>query len=73
MSSQIAESEPGFFLHVGPGERVLCCKRCGCRTRIEDRPGAKADAEAAHECAVPCGCWSAEAHSATSEGNCADP
>lgn len=73
MSSQLTEeSGPAFYLHCGrEGERVLSCCGCGSRLRIEDRPDAMTEAEAGHECDLPCGCWSAEVHAA-SEGACAD-
>lgn len=73
MSSQLAEeSGRDFFLHTGrEGARVLSCQGCGSRLRIEDRPDAMTEAQAAHECGLPCGCWSAEVHAA-SEGTCAD-
>jgi hypothetical protein len=65
----IADSESRFFLHVDG--RVLCCQMCGSRMRIEDRPGAKVEAQDAHVCGLACGCWSVELHAATGEGVCA--
>ena len=62
--------DPGYFLVVGrEGDHVLCCTRCGCRKRIEDRPGAMTEAEEAHTCGLPCGCWSVAEHEAT----CVEP
>ena len=65
----IDESEPRFFLHVDG--RVLCCQMCGSRTRIEDRPGAKVEAQDAHVCGLACGGWSVELHASTGEVGCA--
>lgn len=63
MSEQTTEDAPGFYLHVdGP---FLCCLRCGKRTRIERRPWARDEAEAAHICGLGCGCWSSTIHEAT--------
>lgn len=66
MTSSLATNEPGhFFLRTYQRDRVLCCTRCGCRKRIADRAGAQTEAEDAHECSLPCGCWSPGEHNAT--------
>ena len=57
MPNPTTDSGPGFFLHVDG--RFLCCLGCGDRKQIEDRPGARAEAEETHVCALACGCWSA--------------
>jgi hypothetical protein len=54
--------EERFFIRVRPGDRVLCCRVCGSRVRIEDQPGAMDKAKADHVCAMPCGCWSPAIH-----------
>jgi len=70
--SVTTEHESRFFLHVEPGERILCCRVCGNRTPIEDRPWAMTEAQAAHDCGLTCRCWGQSAHEATSGSDCPD-
>ena len=68
MSSSLS-AEAEFFLHMGRGERLLCCLRCGGRTRIADQAWAMAKAKAAHVCSMACGCWSPDEHTDTRCGD----